>query len=1507
MGKFFYIITTSILISSLFNLQATDRFIETESFDGIQRFPYDKEDETGWFAREFSCRTIPAPGMSWATLIFSNASEKSMVKKISEPIPPGKYKIFLRVLYHEIEKQHSKVLVKLGGEEKQISWSSIISDKPDKKGKIKVKKGFGWVGGVNLDLKKAATELTITALDFGGRGYGVLYNPLNSFICIDTVYISNNNDEVPDIEQERMIRAGIAPMELEERPNYISDDVGLYDVRTPAPIENPITKPILLKSFDGRKNLWPNASFELGMNDAWASDSVDKYHIFTDKDLDREKPFHGTYCLRVPEAVSIFSRPYFLPQSGNFTFGIYVRGHGNVNFEIQKMLNMDYKAGKPFDFKAESILEISGVAGDSWKRFSATQKLTEGWYFLSVKAQNQIWLDAISLEEGDSTSEFKPRAVLEGAIRSGQLGNVIYNDEQKTLDLWFHNSSDKPLAAELDYKIINHQDSVVTQATTKPTIVPSQETIKTKIQLPALNGIFSILFAVNGREFPEGETVYTAMPTPPKDIPRHQLGANINYCEDVLAAHARAGFRWVLTCKSRQIVEGKYKNNGSFDYQDHLAAMPAKYGLKLFPNFWPTKFPKSLKEKVPGTFRPIRNFDGRTRPKLDVWEDYVIKAVTHYRPWVKVWCIEDEMEYSGWDPKLILPLLEKTCDIVKKVAPDIELGISGDPDYVEELFALGFDRKSFEWLGASQFDYDYWKSDKARHMKERYNKKMCSYGVGGRPPADSMYHTRYAYYPMGGKILHMARQVIKYCLVQDIDILGHYASIIRNDGVHKNINKPLFDWEGSLIPWGATFAIIGNHLANAIPLETIQLANSNRLVHLFEIDGKLGGCTYSINVPREDMHWRLAYRVMKDVSLQFEKDQIKVLDMYFNPRKDIVWDENGLKLDITQEPVFFISESMDLKEFIDAFKNAKIPARQIEAEFAYSYKGNGQINLDVKVINNSSNDLKNVIVDLRFPDKTPWCVTAEQILPVPVTKINEVKAGQYKTASFRTLIDSNYPAENIQVRANIVADNNIEAAFDDSLWLLPSMFMEEEITIDGKFTEWKQQAAWLAYEWNSNNAGRGVHQLYENGRYFSYPPFRLDARAAIRTGYDDENLYFAIQLEDDQPILDRKDGEEIKIILNNNMKETVISMNPLKNGDVDCNIFFNDKLIKQLKEAKCRTIKTPIFNGTDLKKEVARFVTIEVAIPWSLLGDRPADNSIIGFDLLWTDIDMEDGKPVHGTLRWAGEAKKHGYIIMQNIKEAKMDKQNNYDWVIFDYGGTLDKKIDNPSGDRTDISDRYGKIILEWFKKQGYSVNKTSSELQKLTEMAHNETPGSPGQISVSDNIDYYSKWILWIYRQAGITKYIPHTELERARLYIMEQAIKKTAVPPSDDIMNTLKALKKAGVKMGVLSNNNGYVEDMVANAKLRDFFEFIVDSARIGIRKPDRRIFDYTVKKYGLAGKRLLYVGDSYKHDVIGVMNTEIWDVAWLRDEKNDDETLSSKRLIPISNFNDLLQIVL
>jgi putative hydrolase of the HAD superfamily len=69
----------------------------------------------------------------------------------------------------------------------------------------------------------------------------------------------------------------------------------------------------------------------------------------------------------------------------------------------------------------------------------------------------------------------------------------------------------------------------------------------------------------------------------------------------------------------------------------------------------------------------------------------------------------------------------------------------------------------------------------------------------------------------------------------------------------------------------------------------------------------------------------------------------------------------------------------------------------------------------------------------------------------------------------------------------------------------------------------------------------------------------------------------------------------------------------------------------------------------------------------------------------------------------------------------------------------------------------------------------------------------------------------------------------------------------------------------MVLVSNYYGNIENVLIEFNIRRFFEGVVDSGSVGIRKPDPAIWMMGVRILGLEPNECLVVGDSYTRDIV------------------------------------------
>jgi len=100
------------------------------------------------------------------------------------------------------------------------------------------------------------------------------------------------------------------------------------------------------------------------------------------------------------------------------------------------------------------------------------------------------------------------------------------------------------------------------------------------------------------------------------------------------------------------------------------------------------------------------------------------------------------------------------------------------------------------------------------------------------------------------------------------------------------------------------------------------------------------------------------------------------------------------------------------------------------------------------------------------------------------------------------------------------------------------------------------------------------------------------------------------------------------------------------------------------------------------------------------------------------------------------------------------------------------------------------------------------------------------------------------------------------------EQPRKNLWRRPIAGMIELVRELKRGGVPIAIISNSEGHLAELVAELGWAADFDVVVDSGRIGIDKPDRRIFEHACAALGVAPEQLLHVGDSWEADVRGAL---------------------------------------
>lgn len=122
------------------------------------------------------------------------------------------------------------------------------------------------------------------------------------------------------------------------------------------------------------------------------------------------------------------------------------------------------------------------------------------------------------------------------------------------------------------------------------------------------------------------------------------------------------------------------------------------------------------------------------------------------------------------------------------------------------------------------------------------------------------------------------------------------------------------------------------------------------------------------------------------------------------------------------------------------------------------------------------------------------------------------------------------------------------------------------------------------------------------------------------------------------------------------------------------------------------------------------------------------------------------------------------------------------------------------------------------------------------------------------------------------------------------------------------LEHLKQAGYPMVLVSNFYGNINQVLKDAGIDGYFKEVIESAVVGVRKPNPAIFALGVCALDLPASQVLVVGDTYGKDIIpahklGCHTLWIKGLQW--EEKKVDESIPDGIIRKLSEMEEFLKI--
>lgn len=122
------------------------------------------------------------------------------------------------------------------------------------------------------------------------------------------------------------------------------------------------------------------------------------------------------------------------------------------------------------------------------------------------------------------------------------------------------------------------------------------------------------------------------------------------------------------------------------------------------------------------------------------------------------------------------------------------------------------------------------------------------------------------------------------------------------------------------------------------------------------------------------------------------------------------------------------------------------------------------------------------------------------------------------------------------------------------------------------------------------------------------------------------------------------------------------------------------------------------------------------------------------------------------------------------------------------------------------------------------------------------------------------------------------------------------------------LEHLKQEGYPMVLVSNFYGNINQVLKDAGIDGYFKEVIESAVVGVRKPNPAIFALGVCALDLPASQVLVVGDTYSKDImpaykLGCCTLWIKGLQW--EEKQVDESIPDGIIRKLSEMEEFLKI--
>jgi putative hydrolase of the HAD superfamily len=206
---------------------------------------------------------------------------------------------------------------------------------------------------------------------------------------------------------------------------------------------------------------------------------------------------------------------------------------------------------------------------------------------------------------------------------------------------------------------------------------------------------------------------------------------------------------------------------------------------------------------------------------------------------------------------------------------------------------------------------------------------------------------------------------------------------------------------------------------------------------------------------------------------------------------------------------------------------------------------------------------------------------------------------------------------------------------------------------------------------------------------------------------------------------------------------------------------------------------------------------------------------------------------------------------------------------------------------------RVSRILAE------YGIAATSVQLAEA-EFPAKRSMDDAGFRTTTGDITEPDGYLGWVVKAAGIG--YEHQALHQAAdAFQQEHRRANLWSVLTDDAHPSLHRLRKAGNRLGLISNTEDNLRPVLADTGLEQHFDALILSSEVGSEKPDAGIFREALRQMDVAPERSVHVGDFYSIDVVGARGVGIQPI--LLDARGLSPDRDVTRVASLSELADLL----